>query len=303
MIRILYLLIVSISILSFNGCSSDKASNTDNISSHTSYTIDLSLFGVHLGEPIDSLVSHIPNLRKVPYDSINNLKYHLPYDTEEAQVFKDLEITLYSSDTVFIVNHKNYEHRQNGSPIQFPLEKTTHHAKLCFMIKNNKVLQGELLVTHPIEGYDNIDLSIYNFVGAIKKMYNDKYQEPDSVLMYNKETDQAAFIGYSADEIFKNVVFDELGGTFVNNKVHEEDVWVWANAKIYADWDFLPYKNGKPWWWVMCHAIRIRYVDIETINQEKNIILQNLEKERQDNIKRIQQKQHEEVIRYNTQDF
>lgn len=299
MFRIVYILVASIVVLSFYGCSFDKTSDRDNITSHTFATIDLSLFGVHMGEHRDSLLKHIPNLHKVPLDS--TYYYHLPYDAEEAKFFEDLEITLYSSDTVFIVNHTDYEHRKNGSPIQFPLEKTKHYAKLCFMVKNNKVLQGELLITHPIVGYENTDLSIYNFVGAVKKMYYDKYQEPDSIFMYNKVTNQAAFVGFD-DKIIKNEVFDQLGGTYVNNKVHEEDVWVWRNAKIQADWDFLPYKNGEPRWWVMCHAIRIRYLDFETINKEKIIIIQNLENERQDSIKRIKQKQLEDINRYNSQD-
>ena len=171
MFRIVYILLVSISVLLFYGCSSNETSDKDNITPHTSSTIDLSLFDVHLGERRDSLLAHIPNLHKVPFDS--TYYYHLPYDAEDAQIFEDLEISLYSSDTVFVVNHKDYEHRKNGSPMKFPLEKTKHHAKLCFMVKNNKVLQGELLITHPIVGYENIDLSIFNFVGAVKKMYYD----------------------------------------------------------------------------------------------------------------------------------
>lgn len=287
MVKIIYAFLISMCILSINGCSTDESRQQSDLASHTTASTDLTVFGVHLSEPLDSLISHIPNLIKVPYDSVSYLKYHLPYDTEEAQVFKDLEITLYSSDTIFIVNHKDYEHRKNGSPVHFPLEKTRHNAKLCFMVKNDKVLQGELLITHPIIGNKNVDLSIYNFVGAVKKMYDEKYQDPDSIFMYNKVTNQAAFVGYADDKIIKNEFFDKLGGTYVNNNVHEEDVWTWANAKIYADWDFVPYKNGKPRWWVMCHAIRIRYIDIDAINKEKNALLLNIEKERKDSIRRI----------------
>lgn len=303
MLRLVYILLTSMGLLLLIGCSSEKSSEGGIFPSHTTTATDLSLYGVHIGEPLDSLLAHIHNLNKVPFDSINFHKYHLPYDADNTQVFKDLGITLYCSDTVFIVNHKDYEHRNNGSPIQFPLEKTKHYAKLCFMVKNNKVIQGELLITHPIVGYENIDLSIFNFVGAVKKMYNDKYQDPDSIIMYNKETNQAAFVDFDEHKIIKNAVFDQLGGTFVDNKVHEEDVWVWTNAKIYADWDFLPYKNGEPRWWGMSHTIRIRYLDFETIIKEKNIIIQNLENERQDSIKRIQQKQLEDNNRYNSQDI
>lgn len=275
--------------LTLDGCVSDRSTEEDNLTSHTDTNIDLSLFGVHMGEYRDSLLIHIPNLHEVQLDSI--YYYHLPYDTEDAQIFEDLEIALYSVDTTFIVNHKGYEHRRNGSPMQFPLEKTKHYAKLCFMIKNNKVLQGEILIAHPIIGYKNVDLSIYNFVGAIRKMYNDKYQTPDSIIMYNKVTHQAAFIGYDEENDIKNKIFDQLGGTYVNNNVHEEDVWVWKNAKIQADWDFL------------CHDIRIRYLDMDAIKQEKDKLLQNLENERQDSIKRIQRKQLEDIDSYNTQDI
>lgn len=301
MYKIAYILLVTISVLSLYGCSCNKLSDSNNITSHIFFTIDLSLFGVHMGEQRDSLLAHIPNLYKVPLDSTRY--YHLPYDADDAQIFEDLEITIYSCDTVFIVNHKGYEHHRNGSPIKFPLEKTKHYAKLCFMVKNNKVLQGELLISHPIVGYDNIDLSIDDFVGAVKKMYNDKYQEPDSIFMYNKVANRAAFIGFDEDEIIKDEVFEQLGGTYVNNRVHEEDVWVWTNAKIYADWDFLPYKNGEPRWWVMSHAIRIRYLDFEAINKEKNRIIQNFENERQDSVRRIHQKQLEDINRYNSQDI
>ena len=285
--RIVYLLLVSISVLSFYGCSSDR----DNINSNIFSNIDLSLFGVHMGESLDSLMNHLPKLKKVPFDSINYAKYDLPYYTDDIQIFEDLEITVYCADTVFVV----------GFP--WSNKKTLHHAKLCYLVKNSKVLQGEVLITNPVISYANIALSVSDFVNGVKEMYYDRYHRPDSILMYNRVTNRAAFVGYREDKKIRNQIYDQLRGNHYHEDMHEEDVWVWKNAKIYADYDYKPCKKGGPHFWAMCRVLRIRYIDMEAINCEKEIILRERDKEKQDSLKRIQQEHIENIKRYNSQDF
>lgn len=271
-----------------------------------SKSTNLSLYGVCLGSPLDSLLYQIPNIAIVPIDSLNkSKKFSLPYDLEEAKlIFEYQGISLYRTDTIFIADHKNYQHHtKDGFYADFPLEKVRHNAVLCYMIKNNRVLECEIYIGSTICGYDNINLSSHDFRGTIEKMYYDKYQEPDSIFMINKRTNRAVFVGYNEDKVIKSEIYEQLGGFSERYNIFKEDVWIWSNAKISADWNFKPFRHGQRWYWGPANIIKISYVDLAAINEEKNIILRNLEKERQDSIKRIQQKQLEDINRYNTQDI
>ena len=311
--NIFFLQLILLSLGTMIGCSSKNSKNDDSvmledIHSRATDSIDLSLYGVHLGEPLDSLMSRIPNITKVPFDSLNKApKYSLPYDKEEAKlIFGDLSIEIYRGDTIFIADHKNYQHHdKDGFFKDFPLEKVRHRAILCFLIKNNKVFQSEIYICYTICGYENINLTLEDFRGTIEKMYYDRYNEPDSIMMINKRTNRAAFVGYNEDPVIRSEIYEQLGGSSYSEtfNIFKEDVWIWSNAKIYADWNFHPYKNGQKWFWGPAGIVRVSYVDLVAIKKEKDIILRQLERERQDSIRNIQQKQLEDSRIYKSQDI
>ena len=293
-----YIVIISLLISSIS-CSNSSQTIKKETANHLSDSIKLSLYDVELGDSLNVLLRNFPNIKQISLDSISN---YLPYIDEEGYAFKELGFSVYKVDTVFVADHKDYEHRRNGSQITFPLEKVKHHAILCFIVKDNKIIQSEIYILSPIIGYDNIDLPSNDFRGAIRKMFYDKYQIPDSILMLNRKTNEAAFVDYE-DEIMQKTIFEQLGGTYVNNTVYKQDVWIWTNAKIYADWDFSPYKNGRIWFWVYCGVVRVSYIDYYAIKKAQEEIQNEILKAKEDSIRIIMEKQLEDTQLYNTQDF
>lgn len=299
-------------LLIFLGCNKSE----ENIStiSHINDNINLQLYDVALGDDIEKIYKQFPMIKNIPYDSIEDYSHLLPYTYEEGQVFKELGISLLVTDTIFVSNHENYQHTdENGFNIyNFPYNKLSHKAAICYMIKNKKVYQCDLFIFLKILDYD-LDLTIDNLIGPIKGMFYDKYNTPDSVLMINRVTKNSVFVGYNKDEEYKDKIRDilehkDIGNTiYVHSITYDQDVWTWDNAKIYADWYYTFFKNKEQNKFLSDGVMKISYIDYATFKKEKEALINDIrKKEKEDSINvanAINAKQLQYNKMYNKQNF
>lgn len=149
----------------FCGCSK----NESNYISHINDTISLSLYDVHLGDSLSVVRTKFRNLTFVPLDSLSS---YVPIENKMKVVYEELGISVYTTDTTFIADHTGWQHTENGFPKDFPLKTTKHLTKLIFFIKDQKVLQGEILIfPYIIDDIKGVELSREDFIKSIQKLY------------------------------------------------------------------------------------------------------------------------------------
>ena len=267
----------------FCGCSK----NESNYISHINDTISLSLYNVHLGDSLSVVRTKFRNLTFVPLDSLSS---YVPIENKMKVVYEDLGISVYTTDTIFIANHVGWQHMKNGSREDFPLKTTKHRAQLIFFIKDQKVLQGEILIfSNIIDDIKGVELSSGDFIKSIQKLYEEKYNNPDSILVYNRVSRESATYSIDTDSIAKVQINEDIEATdnkfAINNSLASR--WSWKNANIIAEWDFQPYKDGKIWFWVSCFMVRIIYTDLNAVELESKRRLKLIRLREQDSIRRI----------------
>lgn len=267
----------------FCGCSK----NESNYISHINDTISLSLYNVHLGDSLSVVRTKFRNLTFVPLDSLSS---YVPIENKMKVVYEDLGISVYTTDTIFIANHVGWQHMKNGSREDFPLKTTKHHAQLIFFIKDQKVLQGEILIfSSIIDDIKGVELSSSDFIKSIQKLYEEKYNNPDSILVYNRESRESATYPIDTDSIAKVQINEDIEATdnkfAINNSL--ASIWSWKNANIIAEWDFQPYKDGEIWFWASCFMVRIIYTDLNAVELESKRRLKLIRLQEQDSIRRI----------------
>ena len=268
----------------FCGCSK----NESNYISHINDTISLSLYNVHLGDSLSVVRTKFRNLTFVPLDSLSS---YVPIENKMKVVYEELGISVYTTDTIFIANHVGWQHHEeNGFMEDFPLKTTKHLAKLIFFIKDQKVLQGEILIfPYIIDDIKGVELSRDDFIKSIQKLYEEKYNNPDSILVYNRESRKSATYSIDTDSIAKVQINEDIEATdnkfAINNSL--ASIWSWKNANIIAEWDFQPYKDGEIWFWAQCCMVRIIYTDLNAVELESKRRLKLIRLQEQDSIRRI----------------
>lgn len=267
----------------FCGCSK----NESNYISHINDTISLSLYNVHLGDSLSVVRTKFRNLTFVPLDSLSS---YVPIENKMKVVCEDLGISVYTTDTIFIANHVGWQHMKNGSREDFPLKTTKHPAQLIFFIKDQKVLQGEILIfSNIIDDIKGVELSSGDFIKSIQKLYEEKYNNPDSILVYNRVSRESATYSIDTDSIAKVQINEDIEATdnkfAINNSL--ASIWSWKNANIIAEWDFQPYKDGEFWFWASCFMVRIIYTDLNAVELESKRRLKLIRLREQDSIRRI----------------
>lgn len=277
----------------FCGCSNKKESN---YISHINDTISLSLYNVHLGDSLSVVRTKFRNFTFVPLDSLSS---YLPIENKMKVVYEDLGISVYTTDTTFIADHTGWHHMKNGSPIDFPLKTTKHQAKLIFFIKDQKVLQSEIIIFRfIIDDIKGVELSKNDFIKSIQKLYEKKYNNPDSILVYNRKSRVSATYSIDTDSITAQEIYDFVRTTSNENIVNYNSlasIWSWKNANIIAEWDFQPYKDGNIWFWANSSMIRIIYTDLNAVELESKRRRNLIRLQEQDSIRRIKKIENENV--------
>ena len=260
-----------------------------NYTSHVNDTISLNLYGISLGDTISMLRERFRNLIYVPLDS---LSAYVPIEDNHKIVYENLGISIYTTDTTFIANHIGWQHvDKNGFYTDFPLKNTKHNAKLIYFIKDSKVFQCEMLITSPILDIYGVELSPDDFIKSVYNQYEQKYSNPDSIMLYNRKSRYAATYSIDTDSIIKQMIYENVKESDVLNEyppsISSSSIWSWKNANIVAEWDFQPYKGRQIWFWVMCHAIRIIYTDLNAVELETRRLENQIEQQRRDSLRHI----------------
>lgn len=289
--HIQFIMIIVLGITSMYGCNNSKTKldKSDNYVSHVNDTIKLSLYNVSLGDTLPILMEKFKNLKIVPLDSLSS---YLPIENSNKIIYEDLGITIYTTDTIFIANHEGWQHRdKNGIHTDFPLKNTKHHAQLVFFIKDAKVFQSEMLLTSPIIGVDDVELNQQDFITSIYKQYEGKYNNPDSIMLYNRKSRHAATYSIDTDSIIRDMIYESVEKSDILNEyppsISSSSIWSWKNANIIAEWDFQPYKGRQLWFWVMCPCIRIIYTDLSAVDAETKKWEEQIRLQKEDSIRNI----------------
>lgn len=277
----------------FCGCSNKKEFN---YISHINDTISLSLYNVHLGDSLSVVRTKFRNFTFVPLDSLSS---YLPIENNMKVVYEDLGISVYTTDTTFIADHTGWHHMKNGSPTNFPLKTTKHRAKLIFFIKDQKILQSEIIIfPFIIDDIKGVELSENDFIKSIQKLYEKKYNNPDSIFVYNRKSRVSATYSIDTDSITAQEIYDFVRTTSNENIVNYNSlasIWSWKNANIIAEWDFQPYKDGNIWFWASSSMIRIIYTDLNAVELESKRRRNLIRLQEQDSIRRIKKIENENV--------
>ena len=274
----------------FCGCSNK---NKTNYISHINDTISLSLYNVHLGDSLSVVKTKFRNLTFVPLDSLSS---YLPIENKMKVVYEDLGISVYTTDTTFIADHTGWQHMKNGSPTNFPLKTTKHRAHLIFFIKDQKVLQSEIIISDfIIDDVKGVELNQNDFIKSIQKLYEKKYNNPDSILVYNRRSRNSATYSIDTDSITAQEIYYSVGTTpYESNYNSLSSIWSWKNADIIAEWDFEPYKDDR-WLWAHRCLIRIIYTDLNAVELEAKRRRNLIKLQEQDSIRRIKKIENENV--------
>ena len=278
----------------FLGCT-NKVDKTNYIS-HINDSISLSLYNIHLGDSLSVVRTKFRSLTFVPLDSLSS---YVPIENKMKVVYEDLGMSIYTTDTTFIADHAGWRHvNKDGFLIDFPLQNTRHHAKLIFFIKDQKVFQSEILI-YPqiIDDVKGVELNYEDFIKSIQYLYDKKYNNPDSILVYNRESGISATYPIDTDSIEAEEINKDVGAT---NKINVfnyslSSIWSWKNANIIAEWDFHPYKENQTWSWSYCSMIRIIYTDLNAVELESKRRRNLIRLQEQDSIRRIKKIENDNV--------
>ncbi len=207
-------------------------------------------------------------------------------------VYENLGISIYTTDTCFIASRIGWQHvDEDGFHKDFPLKNTKHHTKLIYFIKDDKVFQCEMLITSPIIDIDDVDLSTDDFITSVYNLYEQKYSNPDSIMLYNRKSRYATTYSIDTDSIIKRMIYKNIEESDVWKEyppsISSSSIWSWKNANIFAEWDFQPYKGGQRWFWVMCHTIRIIYTDLNAVELETRRREKIINQQKQDSIRQV----------------
>ncbi len=288
-IRILFAILCIPIIGTSCGRNNNVKKETINYTSHVNDSISLSLYGIFLGDSISVVRERFSNLIYVPLDS---LSAYVPIEDNHKVVYENLGISIYTTDTCFIASHIGWQHvDEDGFHKDFPLKNTKHHTKLIYFIKDDKVFQCEMLITSPIIDIDDVDLSTDDFITSVYNLYEQKYSNPDSIMLYNRKSRYAATYSIDTDSIIKRMIYKDIEESDVWKEyppsISSSSIWSWKNANIVAEWDFQPYKGGQRWFWVMCHTIRIIYTDLNAVELETRRREKIINQQKQDSIRQV----------------
>lgn len=272
----------------FGGCS-----NKTNYIHHINDSVRLSLYNVYLGDSLSVVKTKFRYLSFVPLDSLST---YVPIEDNMKVVYKDLGVSIFTTDTIFVADHTGWQHWANNAPKEFPVKNTKHRAQLIFFIKDYKVIQSEIIIySYIIDDYKGIDFSGGDFIESIKYLYNKKYNNPDSILVYNRYSKKSATYSIDTDSVAKVDINDYIGATDrrYGNNISFVSIWSWKNANIIAEWDFQPFKGESYWSWCSCNMARIIYTDLNAVELEskKRQILIRLQE--QDSIRKIKKIENE----------
>lgn len=297
--------IITLVSTTITGCNNSKnhLDKSSNYVSHINDTIKLSLYNVALGDSLFTLKEKFKNLLAVPLDSLSS---YLPIEDNHKIIYEDLGISIYTTGTVFIANHEGWQHvDNNGFHKDFPLKNTKHPAKLIFFIKDGKVFQSEMLITSPIIGVDDVELSHDDFIISIRNLYKEKYSNPDSILLYNRKSRYAATYSIETDSIIQDKIYKKVEKSDILNEyppsISSSSIWSWKNANIIAEWEFQPYKDGEIWFWVTCHTIRIIYTDLSAVEAETKKRKKQIRLQKEDSLRKINKIEMENAERIKQQ--
>ena len=284
----------------FLGCS-NKSNKIDkpNYISHINDTISLSLYNVHLGDSLSVVRTKFRNLTFVPLDSLSS---YVPIENKMKVVYEELGISVYTTDTIFIAKHVGWQHVNNdGFHVDFPLKNTKHRVQLIFFIKDKKVLQSEIII-YPkiIDDVKGVVLSLDDFIISIQKLYDEKYNNPDSILVYNRKSRKSATYSIETDSVTQDEIYKEIkkSSDCYPPNVSFAPIWSWKNANIIAEWEFHPYEGDEMWEWIEHPSlVRIIYTDLNAVELESKRMLNliRLREQKQDSIRRIKKIENDNV--------
>lgn len=274
-----------------------KNNSQTNYRGHTNDTITLSLYGVKLGDHVNSIYDKFPNLYFVNLDS---LSWFLPLQDEIGEVYRDLGAYILAADTSFVVDHrlrdKPYYH--NGSPIDFPYDFSQHATIITFIILNDHVFQLELFV----DGANDADYGGYfptsQWGYTSVQMLKHKYGECDSIMYASEKGDISIAISTNASESEHKKAEDIVGYNY-----DFAYLWQWKNAQIIAEFNYDKFDHSRWMTWLIYKVFRVIYTDLDAVNKiEEREKLEKLEEEKriEEEKQDYQEKLHDNL---NSQDF
>lgn len=219
----------------FIGCFQNQTKEPKSLVSHVDDYIDLSFYGVKLGDSIDNVLKIHPNAYFVPLDS---LEEYLPIKQSSALVYEQLGISVYAIDTTFIVNHKlrKKKYTRNGSPINFDIDYSEHGTIFAFFILDGRVCQNELFINTPYS-YESEYFPVYQWGETCLEMFRQKYGECDSLLFYNNSQNKSVVLSINAsDEEIKEAI--DYCGTDIHHNNSHAYIWQWKNAQLLFQYNY-----------------------------------------------------------------
>lgn len=248
----------------FGGCRLNNANKTSTSTSHVNDSIELSLYGVKLGDSIDKIFQKFPKARAVPLDSLEDF---LPIRQSLSSIYDFIGISIYSVDTSFIVNHtlRKEPYHCNGSPAEFNMDYSDHWSKLAFFILDGRVSQIQLFINTYLTGNDSF-FPNYEWGQTCLEMFKKKYGECDSLICYNNTRGKSITLNINATD-------DEIQEAIDNCRIDDKDkigvgyVWQWKNAQIIFEDSYNDF-GIKPQYSNFHDICRILISDIEVYNRK-----------------------------------